>query len=408
MTDTWTRRSDLLEFDSHDPEVLTNPYAVYARLREAGPLARGGRGQWIVTQHADVTKLLGDQRLSAEYPEEYHRLSVGDGPAVDFFTRIMLDRDGASHLAMRRLMHKSITPRTVRELRPVVLALVEDLLAAPTERGDLEVVRELALPVPITVVCELLGIPESDRSWLRPHALDLARGFGLEVTPDDRRACHQAVAVLREYVDAQMRERRRIGSTASDLLTVFALDDDARSSFERQDLVDNLVFLFFAGFETTSNLIANGVHALVERPDEWRRLREAPGLRESAVEELLRYDAPIQAAARLITEPMEMAGRTLRPGRLLVLLLGSANRDPAAYVQPDRLDISRAPNPHVSFGGGRHLCLGAALARMEGACVLEVLGRRVREMALDGAAERRHSTSFRSWARLPVSLTVEE
>lgn len=403
----WTRRSDLLEFDSHDPEVLANPYAVYARLREAGPLARGGRGQWVVTQHSDVTRLLGDPRLSAEYPEEYHRLSVGDGPAVDFFTRIVLDRDGDSHLALRRLMHKSLSPRTVRKLRPMVLALVEDLLAAPAERGDLEVVGELALPVPITVVCELLGIPESDRDWLRPHALDLARGFGLEVTPDDQWACHQAVVVLREYVDAQMRERRRSESIASDLLTAFALDDDARSNFERQDLVDNLVFLFFAGFETTSNLIANGIHALLERPDEWRRLRGAPGMRESAVEELLRYDAPIQAAARLINEPMEMAGRTLRPGRLLVLLLGSANRDPAAYPQPDRLDISRAPNPHVSFGGGRHMCLGAALARMEGECVLEVLGRRVREMALDGAAERRHSTSFRSWARLPVSLVVE-
>ncbi|WP_199434055.1 cytochrome P450 [Qaidamihabitans albus] len=396
------RRSSLPRFDSHDPAVLDDPYAVYARLREYGPVCRGGTGQWVLTRHEDVAAFLADPRLSSEYPPEYHRLSVGDGPAVSFFSRILLDRDPPAHTRLRKAMHRAFRPAAVRALTDRIGALVDDFLVPALDRGSLDVVEELAFPLPVSVVCELIGIPAADRALIRPHAVDLARGFGLVVADDDRAATHVAVTWLREYVGALAADRRR--SPGDDVLSHLLEPDADGIRLDLDEVVDNVVFLFFAGFETTMNLLANGVAALLDTPDELRRLRADPALVPSAVEEFLRFDAPIQAAARLVREPMTVHGHAIRSGRLLVLLLGSANRDERAFADPDRLDVARRPNPHVSFGGGAHLCLGAALARMEGRIAFDRLARRFRDIEPAGERQRRHSTSFRSLSRLPVTV----
>lgn len=395
-------RSTLPRFDSRDPAVLADPYAVYRELRTAGPLCRGGPGQWVATRYAEVAALLKDRRLSAQYPEEYHRLSVGEGPAVSFFTRIILDRDPPEHTRLRRLMHRAFSPGLVRGMADRIGRMVDEMIEPGLERGTLDAVDELAFPLPVTVVCELIGIPPGDRDLVRPHALDLARGFALLVPEHERAATHRAVDWLRAYVGELARERR--ARPGEDLLSRMVLAEDDGQVLSEEEVVDNTVFLFFAGFETTMNLIANGTHALLDDPAQLALLRAEPVLVDSAVEEFLRFDAPIQAAARLVREPIEVAGRVLRPGRLLVLLLGSANRDPDQFADPDRLDVRRTPNPHVSFGGGIHLCLGAALARVEAQVAFRRLLSRCAVLEPAGEAVRRHSTSFRSLAHLPVRV----
>lgn len=392
-----TRRSSLPRFDSHDPAVLDDPYAVYRRLREFGPVCRGGTGQWVLTRRADVAACLAAPGLGAEYPMEYHRMSVGDGPAVSFFCRILLDRDPPDHTRLRRAMHPAFRPAAVRALSDRVGAMVEEMLAPALDGERFDVVEELAFPLPVSVVCELIGIPATDRALVRPHAVDLARGFGLSVAEPDRVATHAAVKWLRDYIGALAAERLR--SPGDDVLS-HLLGPGA----DLDEVIDNVVFLFFAGFETTMNLLAGGVAALLDAPAQQRLLFADPGLVSSAVEEFLRFDAPIQAVARLVREPMSLHGHTFRPGRLLVLLLGSANRDERAFTDPDRLDITRTPNPHVSFGGGGHLCLGAALARLEGRIVFDWVARHCRGLAPAGKPERRRTTSFRSLSQLPVTV----
>lgn len=393
----------LPRFDAGTAEVLDDPYATYARLRAGGPLCRGGPGQWVLTRHAEVSALLRDRRLSADYPEEYHRLSVGDGPAVSFFRRIVLDRDPPQHTRLRRLMADAFTPALVRGLTRRIDSLVEGLLTPAVGRGRLEVVAELALPLPVAVICELLGIPAADRDLVRPKIAELARGFALAVPPAQRAVAHDAVVWLRDYVGELSRHRRP--EPGEDLLSTMLAAGEAGSEVSRPEIIDNAIFLFFAGFETTMNLIATGVDGLARHPAQWSRLRAAPELVAAAVEEFLRYDAPIQAAARMVTEPFELAGRTIRRGRLLVLLLGSANHDERRFADPQRLDIGRAPNPHVSFGGGTHHCLGAALARLEGRAVFGWLARHCAAVHPREAPTRRRSFTFRSFVRLPVSLT---
>ncbi|MEU5695807.1 cytochrome P450 [Actinosynnema sp. NPDC020468] len=375
----------LPRFDASADAVLDDPYPEYARLRAAGGLGRGGPGQWVVSRHAEVAALLRDRRLSTDYPEDYHRYSVGDGPAVDFFRRIVLDRDPPAHTRLRRLM--ALAPSVVRAAARRVERTVDELLR---DRTGLDVVADLAVPLPVSVICDLLGVPPADRDVVRDRVADLARGFAVTVRQQDRAAAHDAVVWLREYMAAL--------PARSGLLAAL------RAGTDRAEADDNAVFLFFAGFETTANLIATGFDALTRHPDQWALLRADPDRAPAAVEEFLRYDAPIQAAARMVAEPVAVGDRVLRPGRLVVLLLGSANHDETVFADPTRLDITRAPNPHVGFGGGAHTCLGAALARAEGVAVFRWLARNRAVLDRAGEAERRRAFTFRAFTALPVTL----
>lgn len=382
--------------------MLADPYPVYAALRAAGPLSRGGAGQWVVSRHPDVAQLVRDRRLSHEYPPEYHEFSNGEGPANSFLQRIMLDRDAPHHTRLRTLMGEAFSPRLVRRLDEYVREQVDALLAEASELGHFDVVAELAFPLPVMVVCELIGIPPADRDLVRPYAVDLAKAFALYVPPDERGPAHAAVTWLREYISALVDERRR--APARDLISNILAAQRSDPELTDEEIVDNIVFLFFAGFETTSNLIATSYAALLEHPDQYDRLRADPGLLPTAVEEFLRYDAPIQATARLVREPLTIGDRVIKPGRVAVLLLGSANHDERRFDNPDGLDIGRFPNPHLSFGGGPHHCLGAALARVEGRAAVGWLLDHAREYRAAGGIVRRASVTFRAYSELPVSI----
>lgn len=389
-------------FDASDPAIADDPYERYAELRRGGPLARGGPATWLVTRHADVAALLGDRRLGNELPPAYHEASLGRGPAGRFFQRIIFYRDPPVHTRLRRLMAAGFTPRLVGALREEIAELVDDLLRPALDTGGFDAISDLAEPLAFEVICRLVGIPAADRDEVRPRATDLARGFALAGSDAERRATDAAATWLERYLDDLLAERRT--RPQDDLLSRMLGSEGGEDGLGHEEIVDNCVFLFWAGFETVLSVIGTGCAALSRFPDEFRRLRRDASLVPSAVEEFLRYDAPIQGTARLVREPLEIGGRRLRAGRVLVLLIGSANRDEAVFDHPDRLDVGRHPNPHLSFGGGPHRCLGNVLARAEAAVVFEQLVRRFDSLEPGGEAERRTTMSWmRFHTRVPLA-----
>jgi cytochrome P450 len=396
--------ADLLppRFDPLDPAVLDDPYPTYARLRRHGPLCRGGPGQYFVTRYADVSALLRDPRLGHQFPDTYYEFSLGSGAASSFFRRIILDQDPPEHTRLRRLIGRAFSPSLVRQLGAHIGELVDDLLAPVLARGRMDVVTDLAFALPITVVCELMGVPACDRELVRPHAVAIGRAFSTNLPARERGPADDAVTWLRDYVGALLTARGK--APGNDLLSSMLAAEEGGRRLGREEIVDNAVFVFFAGFETTTNLIANGFVTLLRNPAELDRLRANPLLVPKAVEEFLRYDGPIPGVARLALETIDIGGHTVRKGRVIVLLLGSANHDDRQYVAPERLDIGRDPNPHVAFGGGIHHCLGAALARMEAATAFTRLLQRFKTFELAGELVRTPRTRFRSYASVPVAV----
>jgi len=391
-------------YDPLDPEVLDNPYPTYARLRRESRVCYAGPGQWAVTQYADVAGLLRDPRLGHEFPDIYYRFSLGDGDANSFFRRIILDRDPPDHTRLRRLMMQAFAPPLMRALEQRIAHLVDALLDGVAGRTRLDIVSDIAFPLPYLVICELLGVPPESRDEVRPYVISLCQAFGTHTPVDERPAIDRAVVWLREFVGRLVDERR--ARPCDDLISRMSAATEGPDALGWDEIVDNAVFLFFAGFETTSNVIASGCAALLDHPAELARLRADPSLVPTAVEECLRYDTPIQSVARLVLQPVEIGGQTIRKDRVLVLLVGSANHDEAQFTDPERLDVGRKPNPHLSFGGGVHHCLGATLGRLEAAALFARLLDRFPTLEPAGPVVRRPSGGFRAYASVPVTVTA--
>jgi cytochrome P450 len=390
------------KFDSRDPAVVADPYPFYRELRAAGPLCRMGPASFGVTRYADVARLLRDPRLGSEFPPEYLRTAAGEGAAGAFFGQIILYRDPPEHTRLRRLIGKAFSPSLVRRFRPDIERMVDGLLDAAVGRGTFDAVADLAFPLPVMVVCALMGIEASDYALIRPYALNLSKAFAAMVPERDRALADEAVEWLRGYLGDILAQRKP--DPDGDLLSRMLAAEDGGTTLSHQEIVDNAVFSFFAGFETSTNLIATGCAALLDHPDQQELLRSDLGLVPAAIEEFLRFDAPIQGTARMVREPVEVGERTVRAGRVLVLLLGSANRDPDQFPDPDALRVDRVPNSHLSFGGGSHLCLGAALARTEADVVFRALLRRTRELRPAAPATRQTGATLRAYATVPIEL----
>jgi cytochrome P450 len=401
--------SNMARYVLDDARDVADPYPVYRQLRESGPVCRGGPGQWVFPRHAEVSALLRDPRLGREYPEQYQAMSIGEGPANDYLQRIVINRDGEAHVRLRRLLTKSLNPALVRRLARPIGMIVDRIIDGLADRGEWDLVTDLAVPVPMTVMSELLGIPAADRDAIARWSTSLAQTFAVFVPDEKRHEAHEAVLRLREYFAELLRERRR--RPGDDLLSrMVTAVRDGTEPLTDEEIVDNALFVYYAGFETTTNAIATGGKVLTTQPDAQRRLREDPGITGTALEEFMRYDAPIPTTSRLALEPIEIAGHTVRRGRVVVLLLASANHDESVFDDPGRLDLTRSPNPHVSFGGGVHLCLGAALARVEGAVVFERLMARFATIEPAGPARwspSRGGFRFPYWAyqSIPVAAS---
>jgi cytochrome P450 len=280
--------------------------------------------------------------------------------------------------------------------------LVDDLLTVALERGEIDAVADLALPFPMMVICELLGVPPQERAEMWPHAADLVRAFSDVAFLSDKDVS-EAVDALR-WLRAYLRELLERRPDGDGLLARMAATEHDGQRLTAAEIVDNAITVFYAGFETSMGMVSNGIVTLLNNPGELARLRAQPGLVPSAVEEMLRYEAPIQVTMRSPTEAMDVAGQVIRPGRVLFLLIGSANRDEATFAGPDRFDVGRTPNPHLSFGAGVYHCLGAALARAEGVAVFDRLLARVAHFELAGEPVRRPRFNFRTYDRVPLRL----
>jgi cytochrome P450 len=387
-----------------DPVLLDNPYPTYARLRRASALCRGGPATWAVMRYAEVAALLRDPRVGHEFPDEFQRpfTQVGGQPNLEL-PRIVSALEPPQHTRIRNLISKALSPAVIRRMSGRIRQRADQLLDVALDRGEMDAFADLALPLQVSVACELVGVPERDRAAVSRHAMDLGRALILIPFVSEVRGNGEAEARwLREYVTRLVAERERRPRTdlVSRLLTV-RRDGDRLTADE---IVDNVVFLFFAGFETSIHLVANGCAALLRFPDQLARLRADRSLIPSAVEEILRYDAPIQWIARMTAAPVDIGGRTVKRGRVLLLVLASANHDDRRFAHPEQLDVARQPNPHLSFGGGIHHCLGVVLARTQGAIVFDRLLERCAALEAAGPPVLRAHPNLRGYSRVPVMV----
>ncbi|MEN8181514.1 MAG: cytochrome P450 [Myxococcota bacterium] len=377
----------------NDPGFRDNPFPLLAELRERAPVSRAQDGTWRLLRYDDVIRLL------REVPSGV-RLSDGTLPGRDRPGGFMLLQDPPDHTRLRKLVSKAFTPRAVEHMRPKIQRITDDLLDAIEERGELDVIRDLALPVPATVICEMLGVPVHDRdtftSWTS-RATHLLVG---ELEPDLLTEASAAAGSLAEYFRALIDQRR--GQLGDDLLSSLIRAEEEGDRLSADELLVQSIGLLIAGFETTIGLIGNGVRALLLHPDELRKLRENPGLIVSAVEECLRFDGPIPATLRILREPTEFGGHRIPPDVQIFAFLYGANRDPEHFPEPDRFDVSRSPNDHLAFGGGVHMCLGAHLARLEAQIAIGTLVRRLPGLELASEELVWGESLFRVLGTLPV------
>jgi len=390
-----------------DPAFLIDPYPTYARLRSEAPVVRdGATGDWIVTGFAAAVAALGEGRLSSDRTAAY----LADLPAetrqrLAPFARMRADMmlfvDPPKHTRLRGMVNRAFTPRVVEVLRLRIAALVAELLAPARDRGELDVIADLAEPLPGVVIAELLGVPSADRPAFKCWSDDFARAIGGSVTPEMAERAQASVLAMKVYLREAAEERRlRPGDDLLSGLVAATATDDRLTDDE---VLATCALLLFAGNETTTNLIGNGILALLRHRDQWDRLRADPVLIRSAVEELLRYDSPVQGTVRVAAEDLELDGARIGPGERVSVMLAAANRDPAQFPDPDGLDVARGERRHLAFGLGPHFCLGAALARLEGQIAIGGLAEQFPGLRLASEApEWKPSVFFRGLRALPA------
>ena len=391
------------------PEIAADPYPLYHRLRSDDPVRWDAPlNAWVVTRYADVQSALGDARLSAErinlsteWLPEAMRETLG--PVFRALSRQMLFLDPPDHTRLRGLVNKAFTPRVVERMRPHIQATIDDLLDAVQEAGRMDIIQDVAYPLPAIVIAEMLGVPPEDRDQFRIWSDDFGALIGRsDLTLDGATRALRGVAEFMDYFRDIVARRR--ASPRVDLMQALIAAEDRGDALTEEELLANCVLLLAAGHGTTTHLIGNGLLALLRNPDQLRKLRDDPTLIAAAVTELLRYDSPVQATGRVAAQELRIGARGVGVGEGLILCLGAANRDPEQFPDPNRLDIGRHENRPIAFGHGIHFCLGAPLARIEAQLAFATLLRRLPGLRLEtDALEWEPSLSFRGLARLPVA-----
>jgi pimeloyl-[acyl-carrier protein] synthase len=391
-------------FNPMDPTFVADPYPTYRQLRTEDPVHHSPLGFWVLTRYDDVVAALRDPRLAKEAIAAF--VAARFGAPVPIMGLSMLDRDPPDHTRLRSLVSKAFTPRVVEGLRPRVQQIVDGLIARAREKGSMDLIEEFAYPIPVNVICEMLGVPVEDHERFKGWSLDIARGLDSILLPPDSDVPKRSVA-SRTALAAYFREliAKRRASPRADLLSGLIAAEEAGDKLSENELLATCILLLIAGHETTVNLIGNGTLALLRHPDQLRRLRDNPALIGTAVEELLRFDGPVQRTARIPSEDVVIDGRTIAKGEMVMPFIGAADRDPVQFPDPDRLDIGRTDNRHIAFGWGIHFCLGAPLARVEGQIAINTLVQRLPKLALATDTPRfRESLTLRGLASLPVQF----
>jgi len=399
-----------LGFAPEGPGFVADPYPAYERLREAGPILYDeATDHWLVSRFADVDALLRDRRLGRTYHHLATHAEMGRPEEPEWhapFWRLIrsgiLDMEPPDHTRVRRLVAKAFTPRRVEALRPRVQATMDRLADDLAGAGEADLMTQVAEPLPVEVIAELLGIPQVDRHLLRPWSADICLMHELTPSEEFARRAVQASVEFADYLRDLSRERRR--TPAGDLISALAQVVDEGERLTEDELVGTCALVLNAGHEATVNVTGNGWWALFRHPDQLARLRADRSLVPTAVEELMRYDTPLQMFERWVLEDAEICGVPVAKGAELGLLFGSANHDPAVFDQPDRLDVGRAHNPHLAFGAGIHFCLGAPLARLELQTSLATLLERFPRMELVAEPEWKPAYIIRGLRDLRVSV----
>lgn len=391
------------EFDPRSPDFLADPYPYYARWQEEEPLfLLPATGDWWATRHHDAAQVLTDPRFvkgasgPRQPPPEYAHL-----PPLE---PSMLERDPPDHTRLRGLVNRAFTPRVVEGLRPRIAEIARELLEPFTGRARIDLMADFAFPLPAIVIAELLGVPAQDRErfkeWSRRIVLLLD-----PTQPEEARQEGAAAEIeLADYFHHLIALRRT--EPRGDLIGALLAVEERGDRLSPGELLSMCNLLLIAGHETTTNLIGGGTLALLRDPEQWHLLQKRPDLLPRAVEELLRFEPPVQLDGRLAAEDVEMGGQTIRAGQWVLAVIGAANRDPGVFAEPGRLDVTRAPNPHLSFGRGIHFCLGAPLARLEAQIAFGALVRQLPGIALDAERPPRRNRNIviRGLASLPLRL----
>jgi len=397
--------------DMFTPDVIADPYAYYGRLRDEDPVHwNESYALWVVTRHDDLVWLTRHHELfsSAVFKNDprppYPDIDESDLGLYEYVRNYQgeqfIQHDRPEHLEMRRVMHSYFTPKSMEAWRPFVVNAVKELLDAAEAKGEMDVMRDLATPLPVLVIAQMMGVPPEERGHVRRLAeklLYIGRG-----DYDRMKPLTEGMRGMIEYVSPLV--DRRIVDPGDDFISVLARGEK-QGVFTRHQVLVNTSLLLLAGHETTINLLCNGTLALLRHPDQWELLKQDPaGRAKAATEECLRYDSPVKSIQRIASEDVEMRGKVLRKDERVRWFISSANRDPDAFPEPETFDIARHPNQHVAFGSGTHHCLGATLARVEGQEVFKALAERFPGLRLTGGElAYQPSITFRSLKSLPVT-----
>lgn len=399
---------DITSFDlnSIGPEFIENPHPVLHRLRTESPVHRNADGSVYLTRHDDCLKVYQSRDMLSDKQEAFGE-KFGRCPLLTHHTTSLIFNDPPYHTAVRRLISGAFTPRKLAEFEPLIGAIVDRLLDRVEELGDLDLIEDFAKDLPTEIISFMLGIPEEHRARLRGYSLAILGALD-PVVPEERlaagnRAVEEFGAILGDLIDH--RRANPDGAHEGEVLEALIFGEHEGRRLTQEELIQNCIFLLNAGHETTTSFVGNSIGLLLDNPDQHRLLLDQPDLIGSAVEEFLRLDSPLQIGNRLAGEDIALSNGVLSKGTYIHTSIAAANRDPAVFDDPDRMDITRRPNRHMSFITGIHVCLGASLARVEGRIALGKFVRRFPNMVGNGPRTRVPLARFRGYATLPVRVT---
>ena len=387
----WERVESGVSYNPISAKTRAYPFDKYEELRRKDPVHRLRTiSAWVLTQYEDANAVLrDDSRFSRDY---------GGKSAY----RSMLDSDPPDHTRLRTLVSKAFTPLSVADLAPRIQQIVDDLLDATEGRDRFDLIDAFAYPLPVIVIAEMLGVPSEDIEVFRSWSNDIALSVEPTVNDEQQRRIEESGEKLYDYFEGIIEQRRR--NPQDDMITALIAAEDEGDRLTHEELLATLLLLLVAGNETTRNLIGNGTLALVRNPDQLERLRNEPDLIDSAINEMLRYDSPVQLDGRMATEEVEIGGKLIKPGQRAICLLGAANRDPSVFTNPDVFDIGRQEASHIAFGRGIHYCLGAPLAILEGRIAFSSLLNRFSSVTLLSEPEYREQVVLRGVKELWIEV----